>query len=286
MNENKIKKEWIRDEINGFLEEHDSNKIQTDDSYIFDPSSLVGFVRGDDPIFEKYKEIIGAFHLKPREVFEKYCEKKKIEPNNKNVSVIAFILPISKQTKIENLEYSQKWPSERWAHTRLYGEAANRKLQKHLVQLISKEGILALAPANERFLFKVNRKHEKGVWASTWSHRHMAYAAGLGSFGLSDGFINEKGIAMRCGSIIVNEKLPSDNNKRPDDPYEYCSSCGRCIERCPVSAISFENGHDKQICSEHVMSSIPIIKKDFGINIYACGLCQVDVPCENGIPEK
>jgi len=46
----------------------------------------------------------------------------------------------------------------------------------------------------------------------------MCFAAGLGSFGLSDGFINEKGIALRCGSIIVNHELPSDVDKRPTDP--------------------------------------------------------------------
>ncbi|HPJ07493.1 MAG TPA: epoxyqueuosine reductase, partial [Deltaproteobacteria bacterium] len=28
---------------------------------------LVGFVRGDDPIFERFKEIIGPHHLTPRE---------------------------------------------------------------------------------------------------------------------------------------------------------------------------------------------------------------------------
>ncbi|HUX98016.1 MAG TPA: hypothetical protein VMV49_00555 [Candidatus Deferrimicrobium sp.] len=66
-------------------------------------------------------------------------------------------------------------------------------------------------------------KYENGVWASTWSHRHMAFAAGLGSFGLSDGFLNERGIAMRCGSVIVEYQLPSDANKRPAAPYAYCT---------------------------------------------------------------
>jgi len=112
----------------------------------------------------------------------------------------------------------------------------------------------------------------------------MAFAAGLGSFGLSDGFINEKGIAMRCGSIIIDYKLPSDADKRPEDPYYYCLKCGSCIKRCPVGAITFETRHDKQKCSEHVMSTIPYIKNNYGINIYSCGLCQVGVPCENNIP--
>lgn len=35
--------------------------------------------------------------------------------------------------------------------------------------------------------------------ASRWSERHAAYAAGLGTFSLSDGFISSRGIAHRCG---------------------------------------------------------------------------------------
>ena len=69
---------------------------------------------------------------------------------------------------------------------------ANEKLQAYLIDELKKEGINAVAPTLEKELFRMIPKHEKGVWASPWSHRHMAFAAGLGSFGLSDGFINEK----------------------------------------------------------------------------------------------
>lgn len=281
-----IDKTWFHNKIKAFLETDDSNKIKTDGTYIFNPNVLVGFVSADDPIFLKYKSIIGDFHLTPVEAYTKYCKKNDLKCSTNNLSVVAYILPISQATKEENLRYSNKMPSERWAHTRLFGEQANQKLQKVLVRELKKEGVTAVAPMAERYLFKIKRKHEKGVWASTWSHRHMAYAAGLGSFGLSDGFLNEKGIAMRCGSIIIDYKLPSDGNKRPDNPYEYCTNCGKCITRCPVEAISLETRHDKQLCSEHVMSAIPYIKEHYQIDIYACGLCQVGVPCEHGIPSK
>ena len=67
---------------------------------------------------------------------------------------------------------------------------------------------------------------------------------------------------------------------------EYCSMCGDCIKRCPVGAITFEKHHDKQRCSEFVTSTIPYIKENYGINIYSCGLCQVNVSCSDGIPSK
>ena len=281
-----IDKKWFLEKIRGFLSEDESNKMKVDGSLIFDPDVLVGFVSGNDQIFENYKGIIGDFHLTPPEAYKKFCEKNDITCSTENLSVVAYILPISQKTKKENLEYSKEMPGERWAHTRLFGEQTNQKLQKYLVSELKKEaGVEAVAPMTHGYMFRVHRKHAKGVWASTWSHRHMAFAAGLGSFGLSDGFINERGIAMRCGSIIVDYKLPSDADKRPEDPYYYCSNCGTCIKRCPKGAITFEGRHDKQSCSEHVGSTIPYIKNNYEINIYSCGLCQVGVPCSDGIPE-
>ncbi|MBY8985884.1 MAG: epoxyqueuosine reductase [Candidatus Lokiarchaeota archaeon] len=282
-----IDKAWFTKKINDFLSNDESNKmVGVDNSLIFESNTIVGFSSGDDPIFDEYKNIIGKFHLTPKEAFSKFCDKNNISSTLKDLSIVAFVLPINEKTKKENYEYSKTMPSERWAHTRLYGEQSNVKLQKYLVQELKKEGIIAVAPQTENYLFKVHQKHENGVWASTWSHRHMLFASGLGSFGLSDGFINVRGKAMRCGSIIVDYKLPSDASERPNDPYEYCTECGDCIKRCPAGAISFESRHDKQKCSAHCFSAIPYIRKNYGIDIYGCGLCQVSVSCSSGIPEK
>ena len=278
-----INKDWFVEKINSFLENDDSNKMKmVDDSFIFDPDVIVGFVSGDDPIFSEYKNIIGEFYLTPIEAYSWYCESNGIPISTENLSVVTYILPINKKTKEENFEYSKVNPSERWANTRLFGEQANVKTQIHLIDELKKLGINAMAPTQNRELFKINSK----IWVSNWSHRHCCFASGLGSFGLSDGFINSRGKAMRCGSIIVDYVLPTNAANRASDPYEYCNNCGDCINRCPVNAISFENRHDKIKCSNHVTGTIPYIKKNYGINIYGCGLCQVGVSCENEIPEK
>ncbi|MHA1350994.1 MAG: 4Fe-4S double cluster binding domain-containing protein, partial [Promethearchaeota archaeon] len=266
-----------------FLENDESNKMKmVDNSFIFEPDVIVGFVSGGDPIFSEYKKIIGEFYLTPIEAYSWYCERKGILLSTENLSVVTYILPINKKTKEENFKFSRIIPSERWANTRLFGEQANVKTQTHLIEELKKLGINAMAPTQEKSLFKINSK----IWASNWSHRHCCFASGLGSFGLSDGFINSRGKAMRCGSIIVDYTLPSDAAKRPSDPYEYCINCGDCIDRCPVNAITSENRHDKIICSNHVRGTVPYIKKNYGINIYGCGLCQVGVSCENEIPKK
>jgi len=283
-----LDKEWFIDRINSFLREDESNKMtDVDGILIWEPDVIVGFCSGDDPIFEYYKEVVGPFHLTPVEAFA----SANLEfDSTENLSVVAFILPTNKITKKENFEHSPEWPGERWSHTRLYGEQSNQKLQKYLLNEIKKEfGVEGIAPMTEKGLFEIHRTHPKvyqGVWASTWSHRHMCFAAGLGSFGLSDGFINPRGKAMRCGSIIINYKLPSNANARPSDPYEYCTKCGECISRCPAGAITLENGHDKQKCSVKVTSTIPYINQHYHIPIYSCGLCQVNVACSDGIPLK
>lgn len=283
-----INKEWFIEKIQTFLAEDDANKmVGVDGSPFYRQDVIVGFASGDDPIFKEYKSnIIGSFHLTPREAVEIYCKKKKLDIPPEHLSVVAYILPFNQETRKQNLEYSKEWPSERWAHTRLYGEKCNVALQQFLIDELEKEGIFALAPTMHSFMWKVLKEHENGVWSSKWSHRHMCFASGLGSFGLSDGFMNEKGVAMRCGSLIVAYELPSDADKRPSDPYVYCANCGSCIKRCPVGAISFETRHDKQKCHDMVMSTIPYIKEHYDIPIYSCGLCQVGVPCQDGIPEK
>ncbi len=287
-----LDRNWFLDKINTFLREDESNRMTgVDGSLFWEPNVLLGFCSGNDAIFQEYKKLVGPFHLTPTEAFTKYCEIYNIEyDSTENLTVVAFVLPMNPLTKKENLEYSPDWPSERWAHTRLYGEQANQKLWKYLLGELKREfGIEGVAPMLEQKLFKMYRKHKdawQGVFASTWSHRHMCFAAGLGSFGISDGFINERGKAMRCGSFVINYKLPSDAEKRANSRREHCTKCGQCVKRCPVGAITMEKGHDKKKCGDKVSSTVPYIGEHYKIPIYGCGLCQVGVSCSNGIPEK
>lgn len=134
-----------------------------------------------------------------------------------------------------------------------------------------------------------DRRSERYGFASTWSERHAAYAAGLGTFGLSDGLITPKGKAMRCGSVIA--RMSVTPTVRPyTDHHAYClfyarGTCGRCIDRCPIGAIS-ERGHDKDLCSRYLDMTRQYVNRHFGFDGYGCGLCQTGVPCESGIPEE
>ena len=125
---------------------------------------------------------------------------------------------------------------------------------------------------------------------SKWSERHAAHAAGLGTFGLCDGLITLKGKAMRTGSVIARIDIPP--SARPYDTHHaYClflseGTCGRCMSRCPVGAIS-EAGHDKLKCVAHLFPTTSnYVESNFGFKGYGCGLCQTGVPCESTIPRS
>jgi epoxyqueuosine reductase QueG len=117
----------------------------------------------------------------------------------------------------------------------------------------------------------------------------MAYAAGLGTFGMHDFMITEKGAAVRFGSFVVNLKL-EPNRKRSEDIHAYClhyqgQPCLKCAKRCPVTAITLEHAHDKETCYQKVASSLKYCNKHYHIFIYGCGLCATGVPCESEIPK-
>ena len=127
---------------------------------------------------------------------------------------------------------------------------------------------------------------------SNWSERHIAYAAGQGTFSLSDGFITERGIAHRCGSVVTTAELPPDA-RTATGPFANClyyadGSCGNCIERCPAGAIS-EKGHDKIKCGAY-LHDIGYDPQQFANgydlerSVAGCGLCQTKVPCEGRNP--
>jgi epoxyqueuosine reductase QueG len=123
--------------------------------------------------------------------------------------------------------------------------------------------------------------------ASTWSERHAAYAAGLGTFSINDGLITPRGIAHRVGSVVTDLVLPP--SPRPyTDHRENCllfrgQECGACIQRCPGDALS-EQGHDKDRCFEYAYGTILEEVKQYGVDFAGCGLCQTAVPCESRIP--
>lgn len=243
----------------------------TGEPYFDEP--LVGFAAADDPLFAAYKAIIGGFHCTPGEILADAA------------TVICWVLPVARATRESNRP-EERWPSRLWAQTRHHGEAFNTAVRRHVVAWLEARGHRAAAPQLTSGWRQLDDPRV-GV-ASTWSERHAAYAAGLGTFSLNDGLITARGIAHRLGSVITDLPLPPTARIAPDYRHNCLwhreGSCGLCIGRCPVGAISHA-GHDKALCREYVYGTVvTAVAERYGVTQTGCGLCQTRVPCEAQIP--
>ena len=276
--------------IKNFAQTSELNRRIPLDHGVYWDEPLVGFASGNDPLFFDYKTIIGSFHLTPREMIAAALREKDrtlLLSEMEQISVIAWILPAAEDIRQSNRK-EDKFPSKLWSYARHLGEDFNQALRKHVVGYLEDLGYVAVAPmllpSFQSF------RDEKVGWASSWSERHAAYACGLGTFSLNDGFITAKGMAIRVGSVVTLLKL-TPSEKKYQYPKENClvfrnEKCGKCIPRCPAGAIT-EKGHDKDKCREYIHSE-PLVAKhqEYGLegSPHACGLCQTRVPCESSIP--
>lgn len=243
---------------------------------------LLGFASADDGLFYnefKREGVIHPDYLTP----EQWLSGAK--------TVISFFLPFTEKVRESNRDmrdqpYEAGLPqrcSAQWLHGRIEGQAFVSRLTGAIVDVLRDEGYEAVGPSvSERWAMLA-------PFVSNWSERHAAYAAGLGTFGLSKGLITEKGMAGRFGSVITTaEFIPV---VRPySEPFEYCSMCGACMARCPAGAIDRSRGcalgKDQLVCGPYIESGTLPPHGPNKIVRYGCGKCQVRVPCESGIPGR
>jgi epoxyqueuosine reductase len=243
---------------------------------------LVGFARGDDSLYQFYKENIGPFHWTPLEIFNLTFPEISVKPEE--LSVISWVLPHTESIKAD-LRKQTTTPSEKWIRARLYGENFNEELRKYVAEFLTKSGHPAVVPILSKS-FKMGNSEHYGM-ASSWSERHAAYASGLGTFGLCDGLITAKGKAIRCGSVVARIQVPA--TPRPyQDHHAYClfyakGICGMCTTRCPSGATT-KSGHNKELCAKQCNATAEYASKQLGLKSYGCGFCQTGVPCESRIP--
>lgn len=273
--------------ISAFVAESPLNRLKDIDGSPMWQEPLVGYADGDDPLFALYKTVASPRHMTPREALALAAAAgSQSFMRAPAVSVVSWILPAARST-VESNRRMTEGASLRWNHTRFQGEEFNDALRRHVVGVLHDMGIVAVAPVLGTGF---NTHLLSNGMASTWSERHIAYAAGLGTFSLSDGLITERGVAHRCGSVVyAADCTPTPrpySNHRAYCAFAVDGSCGDCIQRCPAGAITV-HGHDKIRCRQYVFETLAAWAKDKAgyIGSYAaCGLCQTAVPCESGIP--
>ncbi|MHB1418352.1 MAG: 4Fe-4S binding protein [Bacillota bacterium] len=257
----------IKDFVVDFVAQNPANSMSAHGGMKIYDKPLIAFASADDPLFEQLKEpdIVWTEHISPGE----WLDQSK--------SVISYFMPFTKNIRESNR--AEGLPSEEWVSSRIDGEAFNDMMRAALEDQVKKLGWRGVAPViDSRFKMDL-----KVGFRSNWSERHVAYIAGLGTFGLHRNLITARGCTGRFGSVVTTLALTP--TQRPYTRHdEYCpwlvkGECGACIDRCPVDAIP-TNDKGKALCNYQMFNVVqPIFKPRLG-----CAKCQITVPCETGIP--
>jgi len=253
---------------------------------------VVGFANGDDPIFQDLKTIIGEFHLTPREMMERYLAIKRWRFGTRRldaVSVISWALPLTRETRVPERS-SPFGGSPRYNHSRWIGIKFYESVGQYVASLLEILRCNAVTPEYSRLL---EIKEMPGGWlAANWSERHIAYACGLGTFGLNGLMITSRGCAVYLGSVVCDIELtptPRAASHVANCPYYRDGSCGHCIDRCIASAIS-GHGRSNVACLGNLRDEQANkirsagLDKDLVGSAPACGRCSTALPCEDRIP--
>ena len=249
-------KRQIGSALERFIHSDSGNAMTAHQNMKIYEAPLVGYAAAYDVYFDTFRNegVVGPDFVTPENWL---CGAN---------TVISYFLPFAREIRESNA--AAGLPSEEWVSARIDGEVFNNAVRAFLVRLIENLGEKAVAPVlDQRFYIRNN--------ISNWSERHVAFAAGLGTFGLQRGLITDKGNAGRFGSVVTTLRLTP--TPRPyTDHTDYClfysdGSCGLCVKRCPPAAMT-KQGKDNKVCS------------DFIDNVIGCGKCNTGVPCEYSIP--
>jgi epoxyqueuosine reductase QueG len=223
---------------------------------------LVAYADAADEMFLRLKEAVSPSHSLPTDLL----------PEAR--TVVAYFLPFDEAVVRSNIEGRNA--SAAWARAYVETNQLISDLNSHIADALRAVGYqVATAPPTHNF------NPEKLI--SDWSHRHVAYIAGLGTFGLNNMLITEKGCCGRLGTFVTD--LVIEPTKRPDIEsclYKYSGTCIKCVEHCVNDALR-EDGFDRFKCYEMCLNNdrlhvdIPGIKD-------VCGKCLVGVPCSTVNP--
>ena len=261
----------------------------------------IGVAQGDDPIFQKYKEVVGPEHLTPLKLW--LAEGQEKLPAS-NLRVVSIVFPFSDKIREESKNVKKflrvTLPAEIYCVGRNYANIFKKETYRQIIKFFKRNGYNTIAGMlSETFTIITKERFH-----STWSERHVAFATGLGTFSLHEGLITDVGCNIRLASVVTDAPLKITPRKS-DNPFGNClyysdGSCRVCVERCPGDAID-ENGHNKNTCYEYgqkierkVIARIrPILKPHIRrVNgklrpptfPVGCAFCQFGVPCMDKNP--
>ena len=218
---------------------------------------LVGFAEVKREDFQRLREIVGEHHLLPDDLL----------PGAQ--SAVAFFLPFSEEVVRANRR--SPYVAREWAVAYVETNKLISHICEVLGQVLKERGIeAAWEPPTYDF--------DKEKLVARWSHRSVAALAGLGSFGLNRLLITDSGCTGRYGSLLLKARLtPSDREPKERCLYFYDGSCLKCVQRCPVNALTEKGEFDRAACYKYLLE-VDAFFSDLPLTD-CCGQCSVGLPC-------
>jgi epoxyqueuosine reductase QueG len=219
---------------------------------------IIEIIPANDKKLKTLKDAVSTEHFMPSDIL----------PDAK--SIISFFIPFQEnivKSNIKGIMASKEWATA-YIKTNDLITIINDNIENLMAQNGCKTGKI---PATHNFDVK--------KLISNWSHRHIAYIAGIGTFGINNMLITKNGCCGRFGSIIINYEM--HEYKQPMEIKEKClnklnGTCGICQKKCIVNAYE-NNKYDRHKCYEQCLENMEYHKEIGYADI--CGKCLVGLPC-------
>lgn len=246
----------LYDRISGIIE----GRVQESGvSHLF-RRPVVGCAEADDSILRRIRDFTHDGHLAPSDIISGAR------------SVVGFFLPFTREVAWEN----RPGPSatRQWAEAYTHTNALISEVMRAVKEDLAGRGV------------GVGYRSPTGGFdgdklMADWSHRHVAYACGLGTFGLHNLLITGSGCCGRLGSFVLDRYL--EPTPRPGE--EKClhrrgAGCAVCVDLCPTGALTTE-GFDRHRCYDHLLDARARYSEFPSASV--CGKCTLG-PCSLEVP--
>ena len=214
---------------------------------------IVGFADANGPYISALKEIVTPAHLLPGDFME-----------NPNI-VISYYVPFTEELAALNMNVEGNLAAQEWSDAYNLTNTMIQDINQYVADFLNEMGYRAVSPTGVIF--------DKERILSNWSQRHIAYAAGLGTFGINNMLISEKGCCGRYGSVVADLPVEPDQILKEERClYKKNGGCMKCVKNCFSGALTSE-GFDRKKCFEICMMN------DARTGADVCGKCDIDIPC-------
>jgi epoxyqueuosine reductase QueG len=219
---------------------------------------IIRIIPAADENLKIVKKAVSSRHLLPHDIL----------PDAK--SIISFFIPFQKEIMESNIKGTTA--SEEWAIAYIKTNDLIKTINDNIEILMEKNGYkTGKIPATHNF--------DKDSLICNWSHRHIAYIAGIGTFGINNMLITKNGCCGRLGSIIINYELKEYgkiNKVKEKCLHKLYGTCGICQKKC-VANVYEGNTFNRFKCYKQCLENVTYHEKTGYADV--CGKCLVGLPC-------